>query len=195
MSLPIYEITAEGLEEQIKKLVDFDLIAERHLTTAMQKSVLTIEGEVERLVPVGVSGRLKNSIGSTVMEIGTLSIEGRIGSSLKSELYPSVMEFGREPGTWPPIEPLIRWVHAKRLAGVYSIKKDSRGYHRRMGSKSTQETQDRSVAFMIARKIKNKGIEGKEFMKKGFENALDRVEAFFNRALDDIANDLTNGND
>jgi hypothetical protein len=167
-----YDISVEGLEEQIQKLVEFDLIAEKHLKTAMQKSVLTIEGEVKPLVPVGVSARLKNSIGTTVLEIGTLSLEGRVGSSLKSELYPQVMEFGREPGKMPPPEALTRWVHLK------------------LGVPKEDELR---VAYLVARKIKSKGIKAKEFMKTGFENAKDRVVRFFNQALDDIAQDLTNG--
>jgi hypothetical protein len=168
-----YELTVDGLEEQITKLMAYDEISHRHLRAAMQKSLITIGSEVVPLIPVGVSGRLKNSMGSEIQELGPSNLVGRFGSSLKDEVYPQVMEFGRKPGKMPPVESLLRWVHLKINPGV---------------------DEEYSVAFLIARKIGKAGIKGKKFMKKGYAKAKERVVGYFNQALENIAEDLANGN-
>lgn len=167
-----YSIELEGIEEQIAALKRFPVDADERLYQAMQKSVITVRSNILPLVPVGVSARLKNSIGSEVIHEGYLSIVGKIGSSLKDEVYPSVMEFGRKPGTMPPVDSLIRWVHLK-------IKPPAE--------------KEYAVAFAIARKIQRQGIKAREFMKEGWEKSRFQVNEFFAKALEQIAEDLSNG--
>lgn len=168
-----YDIEVLGLDEQLSKLVAYDEISNRHMRAAMQKGLITIGSEVLPLVPVGVSSRLKNSMGSEIQELGPGNLVGRYGSSLKDEEYPAVMEFGRRPGAkMPPVDALVRWVHLKIRPG---------------------EEYERGVAFAIACKIGREGIKGKRFMRKGFEKAKERVIKFFVAALDEIAEDLSNG--
>jgi len=167
-----YTIEMKGLEEQIKTLQSYELNADRRLFEAMQKSVMTIRSNVLPLVPVGVSARLKNSIGSKVVQEGSLSIVGTVGSSLKNEVYPAVMEFGREPGTFPPVDSLLRWVHLKLRP---------------------PENEERSVAFMVARKIYKHGIKGKRFFSEGWEKSKSQVQTYFAKALEKITEELSNG--
>ncbi len=167
-----YTIEMEGLEEQIQTLKSYELIADRRLFEAMQKSVLTIRSNVLPLVPVGVSARLKNSIGSKVVQEGSLSIVGTVGSSLKDEVYPAVMEFGREPGTFPPVDSLLRWVHLK----LRPPKEEEYG-----------------VALAVARKIYHRGIKGKKFLEEGWEKSKAQVQTYFAKALEKIAEELSNG--
>lgn len=166
-----YDIEVIGLDEQLQKLIQFDLITNRHMAKAMQDSVFAIQSEVVPLAPVGVSSRLKNSIGSSVQDLGD-SLIGKVGTSLKDEIYPQTMEYGREPGTMPPPASLLRWVHLKIRP---------------------PEWKEYSVAFNIARKIKWHGIKGRFFMKTGFEKARTRIVTFFNAALERITEDLSNG--
>lgn len=169
-----YEIEAVGLEEQIELLREFPLLSNRELVTAMNKSVSRIENNVLPFVPVD-RGRLRGSIGSNVQEISALSIVGRVGSSLSDEVYPQTMEFGREPGKkFPPMEPLEAWVRRVVLRN------------------EEDEGKIRSVTFLIARKIATKGIQAREFLKKGFEKSLDDVKDYFAEALENIANGLSN---
>lgn len=170
--MPSYEIDVKGLEEQLGKLSQFDSIANRHLRRAMQESLITIGSEVVPLVPVGVSARLKNSMGSVITETAPTMLTGKYGSSLKDEVYPQVMEFGRKPGSMPPPEALLRWVHLKIKPG---------------------EANEMQVAFLIARKIGKFGIKGHFFMKTGFEKAKARITVFFTQAMTRIAQDLENG--
>jgi len=169
-----YEIEVEGLSEQIALLESYEELSNRELMIAMNKSVTKIEQNVLPFVPVD-RGRLLGSIGSEVQEISAFSIIGRIGSSLSSEEYPKVMEFGREPGgRFPPMEPITAWVKRVILRG------------------ETDEAKIRSVSFLVARKIAREGIKAREFLKKGFEKSVGDVKEYFAEALENIANGLSN---
>lgn len=169
-----YEIEVEGLSEQIDLLSSYEELSNRELLSAMNKSVAKVEQNVLPFVPVD-RGRLRGSIGSDVREISSLSITGRIGSSLRDEEYPKVMEFGREPGKkFPPMEPITAWVRRVILRG------------------ETDEAKIRSVAFLVARKIAKEGIKAREFLKQGFEKSIDDVKDYFAEALENIANGLSN---
>lgn len=167
-----YELEIEGLEEQLRKLEAFDPIVQKHFKQAMQQSLLTIGSKVVPMVPVGVSARLKNSMGSEITELGNGNLVGKYGSSLKDEIYPQVMEYGRAPGTMPPPDALLRWVHLKIRPGL---------------------EMEQSVAFRIARKIKQRGIKGNFFMRDGLEKSKKQIKLYFDLALNRIARELTNG--
>lgn len=164
-----YDIEFKGLEEQLKKFERFAPIADPILRQAMDQSVISVVNEVRPLAPVGVSGRLRNSLGSQVTHEGPLSIVGKIGSTLTDEIYPEIMEFGRRPGKMPPPSALERWVHI--VLGVPN--EDAPG-----------------VAFTVARAIGRRGIKGRFFMKKGWEKAKPQVLKYFSRALERIAEAL-----
>jgi hypothetical protein len=171
MSVPAYEVEIKGLEEQIKRLNAYDENSTKELTTAMNQSVVTLESAIKPLVPV-YRGRLHGSIASEVKQEGVGSIVGKVGSTLKSEEYPAVMEFGRKPGAaFPPIEPLMRWVHL--VLGV-------------------PNEEARGVAFVVGRKIARKGIKGHFFMKKGFEASKAQIVDYFEQALKRITDALGN---
>ncbi len=183
-----YELDVQivGLDEQLKRLGDFGPLLNRHLERGMKKAVIYTASKVVPLVPVGVSGRLRNSIGSEVTVEAIGSVVGKVGSSLKDEEYPAVMEFGRTPGArMPPPEALVRWVHLKGLAGTYSIKS-----HRRQGGKARQADEDLQVAFVVARSIGRKGIQGRRYMQHGLEAARPNIAKFFKLEMDELVKEL-----
>lgn len=162
-----YEIELRGFDEQLKKLKDYDRVSDKYITEAMNKSGLLLVSKIKPLTPV-YRGALRNSIGSEVIHESATSIVGRVGSSLKSEQYPAVMEFGRRPGAkMPPPDALERWVHLK------------------LGT-----VEGSGVGFVIARSIARKGIKGKRFMKRGWEAGKAQVNKFFEEALEKIADAL-----
>ncbi len=166
------EITAPKIPEQLAKLERVDRIVTRHSTRAMQQSVVTVVSSVRPNVPVGVSGKLRRSIVSKVSST-IRRVVGSVFSNLASEKYPSVMEFGRKPGSrMPPPSALERWVRLK--LGV-------------------APGQVASVAFVVARSIARKGIKGRFFMKKGLDASRTRINGFFARAADNIIKDLSVG--
>lgn len=101
--------------------------------------------------------------------------------------YAWVVEYGRKAGTYPPIQPLIEWVHKKRIAFVnkVSTRGKNAGQSRQVkGDKYEQRV--KSIAIAISKSIKKTGIKPKPFLipafnevMKGFNtrviNALNRV--------------------
>jgi hypothetical protein len=188
------EITIPGLEAALAKMRNWDNYANQRFTEAMKKSVIIASNEIKKLTPIGASGTLRKSIYSTVTNAGVGSVVGRVGSSAKTYAY--YANYGRKPGKMPPVDKLVLWVQRKQLAGIYSIRSSGgglQGYHRRLGSKTTQAGQDRQVAYLIARAIGKHGTKATNFMENGIKAAMPQILANFNRALDLIKSDLTKG--
>lgn len=169
-------VDIKGLEEQMAKIGNFGPLLNKHLEKGMQETTIYVASKIIPLVPVGVSSRLKNSIGSEIRTEGIGSIVGVVGSSLKDEEYPKVMEFGRKPGTMPPPDALIRWVHLKGLAG--------------RGRGKNQAANERNVAFAVARGIKMHGIKGRFYMKQGLEKGKPKIPHIFKKHMDELMEEL-----
>lgn len=165
-----YELEIVGIDEALRDLERFPEIANKHLDRAMQNAVLVLQGEARQRAPVFM-GALRGSIRSKVTGQG-MSLKGVVGSALKED-YPVVMEFGRRPGAkMPPPQALERWVHLQM--GVPT--EDAPG-----------------VAYVVARSIGRKGIKGRFFMRRAYEENKNRVMAFFVTALDRITKELAGG--
>jgi hypothetical protein len=167
MSNLTYDVQAPGLDEQIAKLATYDSRMRIHLVTAMSKSVLLVEGAGKENAPVFM-GHMRRSISSKVNSNVGSEITGQVGSNLDS-IYPSAMERGRQPGKMPPVEALMRWVELK--LGV-------------------PEADVRGVAFVIARSIARKGIQGRFFLAKALAVSVERITGFFLEAADAILRDM-----
>jgi hypothetical protein len=101
--------------------------------------------------------------------------------------YAWVVEYGRKAGTYPPIQPLMDWVHKKKIAfqTKVTLRGKNAGKTRRVkGDKYEQRV--KSIAIAISKSIKKTGIKPKPFLipafnevMKGFNtrviNALNRV--------------------
>lgn len=168
-----YTIELDGAAEQLAALERYDQIANAELAEAMERSVVVAVGAIRPLMPVGVSGQARQSVGSEVTRDGAGSIVGRVFSSIEDPYpYPAVIEYGRAPGTMPPPDQLVRWVQLK--LGV-------------------PEAQAPGVAFTVARAIGRRGIKGRFPFKRGWEQVQARVAGFFDAALKRITERLSNG--
>lgn len=94
---------------------------------------------------------------------------------IRMEDYWKYVEFGREPGKFPPIEPIIKWTvqkgfsmeavaqsfrdNAAKNRRLKGVKQRSFDNIRKKPKKLNRERVRKQLAFLIARKIKNKGIE------------------------------------
>lgn len=102
-------------------------------------------------------------------------------NSIKGELYSPLvyalpMERGREPGKYPPIQPLALWALRKGLDNV---------------------TRDNvlHVAFLIARAIaegrsRHQLAKGSQMFAKGYEAAKPKVDAYMDTVQDNIIRKL-----
>jgi hypothetical protein len=119
---------------------------------AMNWAVLKAKGEIVPRVP-GNTGLSRKSI-QTKIAGEKVELTGRVFSPLGHML---ALEGGAHwPGPWPPVGPLRLW--AERRFGV-------------------DEGEARSIAFLVARKLKRKGMTGRYFFKAGYEACKGAIEA------------------
>ncbi len=167
-----YEIVPpKELDPLMARLRNYGKIANKHNRKAMKGSVISIERGARKTAPVGVAGRLRNSMASEVRERRDVII-GRVGSTMKKEIYPIVMEVGRRAGTAPPPGALDRWVRI--VLGVPPKKV-------------------RSVSFLIGRRMKKRRIKGRWYLVKSYRRERPKIDKRFGKALKDITKELAHG--
>jgi hypothetical protein len=164
-------VPPKELDPLMARLRDYGKIANKHNRKAMKGSVISIERGARKTAPVGVAGRLRNSMASEVREKKDVII-GRVGSTMKKEIYPIVMELGRKAGKAPPPGALDRWV---RIVLGVSPKKV------------------RSVSFLIGRRMKRKKMKGRRFLTKAYRKERPKIHKRFGKALKDITKELAHG--
>lgn len=138
---------------------------------SIQAALLIVREAVIKRTPHAF-GFLVNSIGYTILELATAGeVIGRLESSLQYALY---VEEGTRPrgetgAKMPPDAPIRLWARRKlRLEGAELD----------------------SAVFAIRLKIYEKGTKPVKMFELGFQETEPRVENFFERALDVIADKI-----
>ncbi len=157
--------TQQQLAEDIRNLQGSAVLA------GYRDAALKILAEAMKGAKVD-TGRWRASLHPFVETHGK-TIEAGVGSNLE---YGPFAEFDTKPH-WPPLAPIIEWVHRKRLAGTYSTRT-----RRRAGSKAQQASEDRAVAYLIARHIARYGTKGDHAIEKGLTKSLAYIERRLARA-------------
>ncbi len=171
-----YDIEIPDELKNLNLAANYIRARKKRLVPAMEKSVSAAKAVVTPLVPVGVTGAARRSIGSTVGQTPYLTI-GKITSSMRRpNVYIYVLNAGRPAGKkQPPVNDLVPWVIEKGLA--------------------SDPVMAKRIAFLIARSIKKKGIKGLSFMWQGLDQVKEKIEAFHQQAIDDIIQDLGENHD
>jgi len=153
-----------------------------------------IDNIVKNFAESVIAGIQNNIRTKNVTQYGAMNTTGQMADSLaykwdgsslviySTEKYFTVLETGRKPGKQPPLDPILKWIQAKNIA---------------------TDIKDRSLAYLIARKIGKEGSlihrqGGKSGVISDFindkyikENLNDR---FFLETVDVILNALKDGN-
>lgn len=142
-----------GLEQFLARFKGADKIVTEELAKAGKKSGLAVEAGAKKLVPVD-TGNLRRSITSTQAPFGTtvtpLFTTTLVGTNAP---YARAVEFGRGAGTTqPPIGPIARWLAKK-------------------GSDANP--------FVVARAIGRRGIAGRPYLTKAFEQLKPKIRQEF----------------
>ncbi|MGE4244280.1 hypothetical protein [Ramlibacter sp.] len=140
---------------------------EQQLLVATTEATMLLEREVKEAMPRGATGLSAGSITSDVMSTPA-GVLGVTGSTQPSVLF---LELGTRPHM-PPVEALIPWVRAV------------------MGKRPEEA---RSIAFLIARKIKQRGTKPRRIFENTLKAQERQVERFFEAAADRIAAHLAGG--
>jgi len=175
----------KSIEEINKQLDTFILSA---LTNTGNHMENLAKGIIEESGAYG-AGRLKNSITSKVEKSnGPLLIFGAFAKSKTGYPYPSIIEYGRAPGKMPPSSVIEEWLDEKMKNGHMRIidttlKKGSQTRRKNTFKKkglSYREGNTKSIAFLIARAIGQKGMKEKPFMTPAFNKSVAELDIKLN---------------
>ena len=120
----------------------------REAERALLRGGYQIEADAKRNIVVD-SGRLRNSVATRLMNAGTGEAEVQVGSNL---VYAESLEFGRSPGSMPPVADLEDWV--RRVV---------------LNNTEAYEGEARSVAFAVAKNIEKFGTRPQPFLNPALE--------------------------
>lgn len=173
-----FSFQVQGLDKLISVFNRLPATVQKELKAELKVTAGEIRDGAKRDAPAD-EARLKQSISTKT--VGSLEFE-----VVTQTFYAGYLEFGTKSsavipagleevasqlkgpvsGQGNPIDALTAWVKRKQIAGTYSVKT-----RRRTGNKSTQDQQNRSVAFLIWRKIKKFGIKPRPYFFKQMATA------------------------
>lgn len=140
---------------------DYHGIANTEYSNALAKSLALIKTTIEAKTPYDETKTGGSHVRDSLkVDFTGTSIPEMRGRVFSTSTRMAAAEYGREPGTWPPVQPLIRW--AKR----HGMEKPNR------------------AGWNIAGKIFAEGMEGHHMFEETQRETAAIIEGYFNRALD-----------
>lgn len=116
---------------------------------AIASAALKVESAAKKNLTANGSVDTGNARAKTLHSLNPAEIEGVVKTAAK---YGAVIEFGRRPGTFPPVEPIRLWVRRKLKVQAADVK---------------------GVAYLVGRKIKQQGIKPRPYLEPAFNDNLD----------------------
>ena len=161
------KVTGAFKDDQWKKLYDDEF------KRAMIWSINMAETEViQQAVKKGLRGVTGHLIGGIRGKLIT-NYKGKVGIESAASVYADIMEKGRRPGKAPPFKPInviAVWIKRKLSVNLEDIA---------------------SVAFLISRKIKTKGIKGRHFFRAAEKKVRPQIEKAFEIARNNLERKLS----
>lgn len=96
--------------------------------------------------------------------------------------YAGIIEWGRRPGAWPPIQPIREWVYRKMRHGSTRGKGAKTWTRKNTAKGGSQESELNSIAFLIARHIKEHGIPPKHILA----GSVKTIRGYFSEELREL---------
>jgi hypothetical protein len=157
INLTIVKGDIADLQKSVRRL---SKESKQRIKTLVENVSLEAANDARDSAPVNV-GTLKKGIRHEVLVMGTgeVDVTGRITSNAE---YSSGVEFGRTPGTWPNREAILWWVKRKGIA---------------------PKGEEERVAFLVSRKIAEKGIDPVPFMRPAYEKWAKRFDVELTKIL------------
>ncbi len=143
--------------------------------------VAYLERETKKRTPIGVTEAGRGSIAGEVGETVRMGeVIGTVGSPLK---HVAVINDGRRPGEkMPPSDSLELWVRRKiqiKRTHASGKVKTRKGVELQ---RAPTPKEARGIAFVIARAIGKKGIEGRKFFEKAVEENQGTIQRILESA-------------
>ncbi|MBL3601297.1 MAG: hypothetical protein JMN25_15770 [gamma proteobacterium endosymbiont of Lamellibrachia anaximandri] len=156
-------------------------LVRRELVAATDEALSILEREIKEKTPVGVGGSagLRGSITAYTPEVTPLGVLGVVGTSMAHALP---VELGTRPH-FPPIEPLITWLHASPKGQTLMNKVRA----------SDPGATKYEIALAIARKIAARGTLAIGMFHRSFHQLQPQISDMYERANQRIVDGLTRG--
>jgi HK97 gp10 family phage protein len=177
-----FSFKVQGLDKLVSVFNRLPKKVQNELSAELKVTAGEIKDGAKRDAPAD-EARLKQSI--TTKTTGPMEFEVvaqtfyagylEFGTKSSAVIPPGLEEVaaqlkGPVSGQGNPIDALAAWVKRKQIAGTYSTRT-----RRRTGNAATKAQQDRSVAFLIWRKIKKFGIKPKPYFFKQLQPAEEKL--------------------
>jgi hypothetical protein len=158
-----FKVDTSDIDDFIRVLENLPEMTAQESMVAMRKAVAEVDRQTIPRTPSN-TGALRGAWTTRVTR-GTTAVKGIVENPKE---YAIVMEKGRRPGAkMPPPDAIQYWV--TRKFGVRGKEAES-------------------LAFVIARSIGRKGIEGRKMLEQGFEAS----EPLIRRLFDDVPRRVVN---
>lgn len=177
------KIKVTGLDEAVKKMTQLPKIIQTEIKNELRASADEIKRSSQRDAPAdqggirkSISVITKSELEYSVVVQNNYAAYMEFGTKSKAQVPAELTEYaksfqGKGPSTGiSPIDALTAWVKRKGIAGTYSVKT-----RRRLGSAAVKADQDKSVAFLIWRKIKKYGVSPHPFFFKNVFDERDKL--------------------
>ena len=170
---------------------EFASVVKEEFTKAMLESVKGLETEVAQGTPVGVGlgGHLRTAIRGEVLT----HLRGVVAVTGASAKYGDIIEIGRRPGpiSKEGVASIMLWVRRKLRPDVLAVERLTRRATKRITTKgkrggNPRERAIKSVTFLVARKIREKGFKGKFMFQKAEKKMARRIAQRFEQAKETV---------
>ena len=177
-------IHLEGAQQIQAMLAQYPAIIEKHLEAATEEALMLLQREIAERTPLGANQLLRGSIAGKDAIAVTMIPNGLLGVIGTSNDYAIPVELGTKPHfPWDKDndclpETLVDWVIAKLPVGqAVSIKTG-----KPLKAKSTRKAAE-DVAWLVARKISQKGTEGAFMFRDGFAATEPYIQGLYKQAM------------
>lgn len=141
-------------------------IADRELVKASRKGAILLMLNAKRIAPKFTGQYIRGITAKVTNRFGTIiSIVDVVGPARR---YKDIVEKGRRPGKFPPVDKMTEYARRKLRAGAKS----------------------KQVGFLIGRKIAREGIPGKFVLETARKTSLAGILRFFRIAEKQITRRL-----
>lgn len=162
-----------GMAKLMRQIDSFGADAQRMTKAIVQSTATEVVTKAKRLAPKNL-GKLAQSIGKEEESQGFVArifasayhapfVEFGIGAKVRvpPELASMALKYkGKGRGSFDQfLQAIMDWVRQKGITGTYSVKT-----RKRSGSRSSQDDQDKRVAWLICMSILRKGIAPQPFL-------------------------------
>lgn len=187
-----YKIEVKGIDNLDKVFAQLPKQTQNGIENEMRAVGLSWVSAAKSDAPVD-RARLKQSISFIVdrlsltivaqsehaayMEFGT---KGKVKVPATLGSYPNEFRGSGESNV-DPIQALTEWVRRKGLAATYSVKT-----RRRTGRSVSEERLERTIAYLVWRKIRKEGVKPQPFLFTG-KDGSDRIDFYVEQIRKNIA--------